>query len=287
MKSGTDQQKIESNLTRSEQASLKILQKGVESGELIITETDKSGKFCVLRRDQYLQSGAKHTSGDLEVEWEQVQSIQKAVNDHCKWIRRIFGFGVNWNHEDRFSSNMSDRWEIVAPLYLLVKDHKGWRVGSSTPPPSRPVCSGNQGLNRHIRQFQSPYEAVSMVLESVCHAIEGNDIDSPSGLLEKLDVLNKESSKEFANEPRNKSTGEKDSNQVRNTTEIANCDKIKTISTARNRRRDGDVRFGEELKQERIKNLRNMRSSKNALPNFRAKLWATRLLGEQMNGESI
>ena len=84
MKSGTDQQKIESNLTRSEQASLKILQKGVESGELIITETDKSGKFCVLRRDQYLQSGAKHTSGDLEVEWEQVQSIQKAVNDHCK-----------------------------------------------------------------------------------------------------------------------------------------------------------------------------------------------------------
>ena len=36
------------NLDREEKEGLKSLQEGVKSGELIITQTDKSGKFAVL-----------------------------------------------------------------------------------------------------------------------------------------------------------------------------------------------------------------------------------------------
>ena len=79
---------------------------------------------------------------------------------------------------------MTDRGEVVAPLYLLVKDHKGWSSEQGTPPPSRPVCSGNRGFNRHIS------EILSLILEPLGHAIGGNDIDSTGELLSKVRSLN-------------------------------------------------------------------------------------------------
>ena len=53
------------------------------------------------------------------------------------------------------------------------------------PPPSRPICSGKAGFNRHIS------EILSMVLEPLSHALQGYDIDSTGGLLSKIDDLNK------------------------------------------------------------------------------------------------
>ena len=79
---------------------------------------------------------------------------------------------------------MTDRGEVVAPLYLLVNDHKGWSYEEGTPPPSRPVCSGNKGYNRHIS------EILSLILEPLGHAIGGQDIDSKGGLLAKICDLN-------------------------------------------------------------------------------------------------
>jgi len=124
---------------------MKSLQKRVLNKEIIITETDKSRRFCVLKYDQYLASGMKHTKNDMIVTCEQVKVLQKCVNDHSKWLRRIFGLGSCWGHEERIGNNMTDKGEVVAPLYLLVKDHKGWSVSDGSPPPSRPVCSGNVG----------------------------------------------------------------------------------------------------------------------------------------------
>ena len=202
--------KTESNLSKSEIAGLKSLKKRVESKELIITEMDKSRRFCVLRYEQYIKAGSKHTKGDMELSWDQVYGVQKVVNDHCKWLRSIFRFGMNWGHKDRFSSNMVDRGEIVAPLYLLVKDHKGWSVDSPDPPLSRPVCSGNQGFNRHLS------EVLSMILEPLCHSIPGNDIDSILGLLEKITSVNEtlKNNECLTNERAKKSPGKEESRSV-------------------------------------------------------------------------
>ena len=73
----------------------------------------------------------------------------------------------------------------VAPLYLLIKDHKGWKQEDECPPPSRPVCSGNKGCNRHLS------EVLSLILEPLGHAIGGSDIDSTEGLLYEICELNK------------------------------------------------------------------------------------------------
>ena len=175
---------ILSNLTRSEYAGMKSLQKRVLNGEIIVTETDKSKKFCVIKSEQYLASGQKHTKKDLKISYDQVKTIQKIVNDHSSCLQKIFGIGASWGHEDRLSNSMTDRGEVVAPLYLLVKDHKGWSPEDGTPPPSRPVCSGNRGFSRHIS------ELLSLILEPLGHAAGGSDIDSTGGLLAKIKDLN-------------------------------------------------------------------------------------------------
>ena len=127
--------RIESNLTRLELEGMKSLQKRVMNEEIIITETDKSKKFCVLTTNQYYQSGKKHTEKDLKISVDQVKDVQKTVNDHSFWLRRIFGLGAERGHEERIGNSMTDRGEVVAPLYLLVKDHKGWSYEDGVPPP--------------------------------------------------------------------------------------------------------------------------------------------------------
>ena len=102
--------------------------------EILICLFDKSKRFCVLKKSQYVQSGSKHTQKDVKVSHEQVKTMQNLVNDHSGWLRKIFNLGVEWNHEERLASSMTDRGEVVAPLYLLVKDHKGWSYESGTPP---------------------------------------------------------------------------------------------------------------------------------------------------------
>ena len=141
---------VESNLSKKEQEGFKSLKKRVSNNEIVVTETDKSRRFCVLTAQQYIDSGEKHIKNDCEINYEELHSIQKSVNDHGVWLRRIFGIGSNWGHEGRIGNSMTDKGEVVAPLYLLIKDHKGWSFEDGTPPPSRPVCSGNQGFNRHL-----------------------------------------------------------------------------------------------------------------------------------------
>ena len=97
--------------------------------------------------------------------------------------------GATWEHEDRMESNMADQTGIVAPMYLLVKDHKGWSEDDGTPPPSRPVCEGNVGVTRHLS------EAVSMVLEPLSHAMDGSDVESTGDMLSKVEEFNQSTDK--------------------------------------------------------------------------------------------
>ena len=111
------------------------MRKRVNDGEIFVTESDKSKRFVILTRDQYIRSGRLHTKKDLKIEKDQIHRVQKTVNDHCEWLTNIFMVGENWNHRERISQSMGDCSEAVAPLYLLIKDHKGWREEDGVPPP--------------------------------------------------------------------------------------------------------------------------------------------------------
>ena len=58
------------NLSGAEKKGLRSLKKRVAAGELIICQTDKSGRFCVLTRQQYLEAGWTHTEKDRRITLE-------------------------------------------------------------------------------------------------------------------------------------------------------------------------------------------------------------------------
>ena len=166
---------------------------------------------------------------------------------------------------------MTDRGEVVAPLYLLVKDHKGWRPEDGTPPPSRPVCSRNMGFNRHIS------EILSLILEPLGHAIGGEDTDSTGGLLSKIQSLNAKLAKKEQNigvrkDPEERKVYMKNSESA---PPDGICENKPTKSF-------GQVfkRFSNDVKIKRISNLRKLTDRNSVAPNIRARLWALRLLDQ-------
>ena len=52
-------------------------------------------------------------------------------------------------------------------LRLLFKDHKIWSPSDGTPPPTRPVCAANSGMNVHFSDL------LSMILEPLASTIPG------------------------------------------------------------------------------------------------------------------
>jgi hypothetical protein len=81
-----------------------------------------------------------------------VRLFSRKVNGHVSMLLKVFKVGKNWNHQDRLRETMINNSLAVCPLYLLFKDHKGWNWGKGAPP-TRPVASGNRGMNLH--QFWS------------------------------------------------------------------------------------------------------------------------------------
>ena len=76
-------------MTVSERRGLKLLQKRVHDGKLVVLQTDKSGRFAVRTLDTYTVAGMKHTSKDTEVNLEMVKENQSKLNGHVSiWIMR-------------------------------------------------------------------------------------------------------------------------------------------------------------------------------------------------------
>ena len=280
----SEENKHESNLSEQERAGLTSLQKRVASGELVVTETDKSKRFSILRAEQYYASGQKHVKDDVIVDAETVSKLQKTVNDHCHWLGKIFNIGANWEHTERITQSMCDKGEVVAPLYLLIKDHKGWREGDGIPPPSRPVCSGNKGYNRHLS------EILSLVLEPVGHSLGGFDIESTNELLKKVEELNIQLQEE--------NMGAEASKRVNDSEAIArgsiNDEASKEEECKAGGRREKERKkkkkkpsFNIDMKEMRVKNLRKMKLRGSNVPNIKSRLWALRLLDEVSNNEVI
>ena len=82
------------NLTTSEKRGLNSLKRKVKEGVLIICQTDKSGRFCVMSREDYRMAGSKHTSKDREITNKENEEIQRALNGHMIWWGDIWNLGT-------------------------------------------------------------------------------------------------------------------------------------------------------------------------------------------------
>ena len=144
-----------SNLSMREIKGLKSLKKRVKEGEIVILPTDKTGLFTVMSRDTYLACGLSHTKGDRQVDWDDLKLAQSELNGHTSMMIKIFNIGRTWEHTHRIRESMLGETMATCPLSLLYKDHKGWASHMGTCPPTRPVVSGNMGMNIHLSEVVS------------------------------------------------------------------------------------------------------------------------------------
>ena len=170
-----------SNLDECEMRGLKSLQKRVKDGEILIVPTDKSGRFAIMSVATYELAGSAHTKKDEEVTPEIVRSTQAELNGNVSMLIKFFKLGAEWGQSDRMRETMLNSSLSLCPMYLLYKDHKGWTWEKGPVPPTRPVASGNRGMNIHLS------EIISEVLEPVADEMDGkNEVISTEDMVAKL-----------------------------------------------------------------------------------------------------
>ena len=87
------------------------------------------------------------------------------------------------------AQNLLDKGEQTCMMSLLTKDHKNWSFESGDPIPSRPVISGNTGLNCQMS------ELMSNIIEPITYEHDGRDVDSTDDMIVRLKNLNEKLSK--------------------------------------------------------------------------------------------
>ena len=172
------------NLLKTEIEALRSLKTKIKEGELIVSQTDKSSRFAVLTKQQYLESGKVHTSKDKEISWKEVGYMQAQVNSHVWWLSHILGYAKKTD-PTRMLRNIQNHYLEVPDMALLVKDHKKWSPTSGEPVPTRPIVSGNRGVNTHLS------EIISELLEPLILEMGGGEVASTEEALHAITEVNK------------------------------------------------------------------------------------------------
>ena len=87
---------------------------------------------------------------------------------------------------ERVRESMINQSLSLCPMYLLFKDHKGWSCEMGTAPPTRPIASGNAGMNMHLSELIS-----GLVEPVVDQYVGGNEVISTEDFTAGLVELNR------------------------------------------------------------------------------------------------
>ena len=82
------------NLTDEELKGRAEVKQGIKEKGWILYSTDKSGKMCFDSLENYRLAMQTHVAGDQEVQYSQVASAEKVLNNHSRvWAKKL---GVGW-----------------------------------------------------------------------------------------------------------------------------------------------------------------------------------------------
>ena len=146
---------LQSNLDPLQKRGLQSLRKKVENGEVVVYQTDKSGRFSVDRCENYKKAMEPHLQGSL-VTTEECISIEEIITAHAISWTRILAIGSLVNQQDRVRKCMNSQFSPMPPLYGLRKDHKDLPLDKIVEgPPARPVCGVNSSPNHKLSYLLS------------------------------------------------------------------------------------------------------------------------------------
>ena len=178
-----------SNLSKQEMAGIAKLRKRVDSGSVVVMETDKCGRFAVATMEAYLEMGLVHTSKDREIDQEEVDEKEKLLNGHVSMLLKLTNMGEKWEHEKRFRESNIKHSGYVAVMSLLYKSHK------KEEKQTRPVVAANEGIGASISNL------LSEILEPLADSLEDKiEVISTEDYLARVDQCNERLSREWTEE---------------------------------------------------------------------------------------
>lgn len=151
------------NLTLPQMNGLKKIRKRIADNEIVVYTSDKSGKFTVDTKENYIRAMSPHTADMVPMTEGGVKKIESESNALAKiWVEMV-GLGAGTGKSERINGNVSNKMTTAAPLYGLRKDHKVVEEGREHP--MRPVCGAVAGPNSVISDLVADF--ISNVNEAV------------------------------------------------------------------------------------------------------------------------
>ena len=130
---------LNKNLTESEKRGLEKLRKRIQSKEIVVIRTDKSGKMAIIQWELYQQMGEKHLGNDKVVTWDEIYETRNVIHGHLRVLTKVFKVGEDQGKKqiERTAREKQAATLTIPKMYLLIKDHKKWDKEKGELPKSR------------------------------------------------------------------------------------------------------------------------------------------------------
>ena len=136
-------------MNQEETRGLKSIQKRIKERDLIILKTNKSCKYAVTSKAEYIAMGQEHIKNNRKLNRQEIIEMAETVNGHTRAWYQIWNSGQDHVHTSRIMESKTAHSENIADLYLMFKDHK---PGKKTRPTATGHSSNSLGLSNAIAE---------------------------------------------------------------------------------------------------------------------------------------
>ena len=141
-----------SNLSQAQKEGLKSLKQRRDDNEIVVFQTDKSGKIVVDSPENYIEAAKPHIGNDEIITLSEYN--EKKINAHSVFWLRMLQVGKESGDEARYKKSMLQQNSQYASLYMYRKDHKVYE-DTIKGPPVRPLCDVSDSYGHKLSYFIS------------------------------------------------------------------------------------------------------------------------------------
>ena len=148
------------NLSEKQKRGIKKLRKRQKDREIVVFQTDKSGKLVVDTPENYVEAARPHVEKDDLVSIEEFRTTEKLINAHSVFWLKMLGVAKDSGDSSRFKMSMQSEGSQFATLYTYRKDHKPCEDRIKGPP-VRPLCDVSDSYGHRLTHF------ISVILKEI------------------------------------------------------------------------------------------------------------------------
>ena len=111
-------------MNKEECRGTKKLKERERDGELVLVESDKSGKVLAVDRKMYEEKMIECVEEDEEVEIERVEERKKEMSAMAIQMARMMRMGEELGQERRLESAQRSEASKIPVMDIMIKDHK-------------------------------------------------------------------------------------------------------------------------------------------------------------------